>query len=174
MKLQEILESENVIEEIDSNMEYLLTIIPEIKNMIDFPHNHPHHHLDVWEHTKLALSLSENDFEIRLVLLLHDIGKPFSYQDEEVRHFHGHAEVSSDISKIILKRLGFNKEYIEKISKLIELHDTEITKEDIEEDYELTLTRLEVQRCDVLAHNPKYIEKKIKYLEKVKRMIIDK
>ncbi len=174
MKLQEILESENVIEEIDSNMEYLLTIIPEIKNMIDFPHNHPHHHLDVWEHTKLALSLSENDFEIRLVLLLHDIGKPVSYQDEEVRHFHGHAEVSSDISKIILKRLGFNKEYIEKISKLIELHDTEITKEDIEEDYELTLTRLEVQRCDVLAHNPKYIEKKIKYLEKVKRMIIDK
>ncbi len=174
MKLQEILESENVIEEIDSNMEYLLTIIPEIKNMIDFPHNHPHHHLDVWEHTKLALSLSENDCEIRLAWLLHDIGKPFSYQDEEVRHFHGHAEVSSDISKIILKRLGFNKEYIEKISKLIELHDTEITKEDIEEDYELTLTRLEVQRCDVLAHNPKYIEKKIKYLEKVKRMIIDK
>ncbi len=174
MKLIEILSSDNLIEEINNNMDYLLEIIPEIKPMIKFPHNHPHHHLDVWEHTKLALSLSKNDIDVRLALLLHDIGKPESYQDEEVRHFHGHAKVSSDMSKIILKRLGFNDEYIKKISKLIELHDTEITKEDIEEDYDFTLTRLEVQRCDALAHNPKYLEKRINYLEKVKRMIIDK
>ena len=171
MKLQEILESENVIEEIDSNMEYLLTIIPEIKNMIDFPHNHPHHHLDVWEHTKLALSLSENDFEIRLALLLHDIGKPFSYQDEEIRHFHGHAEKSSEMAKVILKRLNFQDEFINKISKLIELHDTEITKEDIEKYYDFTLKRYEIQRCDALAHHPEKIDKRKDYLEKIKKML---
>ena len=44
-------------------------------------------------------------FDIRLCLLLHDIGKPFSYQGEEVRHFRNHAAVSANMSKIILKRL---------------------------------------------------------------------
>ena len=171
MKLLEILTSDNLIEEIDNNMDYLLEIIPEINNMICFPHNHPRHHLDVWEHTKLALSLSNNDLDVRLALLLHDIGKPFSYQDEEVRHFHGHAEVSSKMSKKILKRLNFDNTYINKISKLIELHDTEITKEDIEEDLEFNLKRLEVQRCDALAHNPKYLAKRIEYLERIKTYI---
>ncbi len=28
-----------------------------------------------------------------MAALLHDIGKPFAYQDEEVRHFHGHPQV---------------------------------------------------------------------------------
>ena len=171
MKLLEILTSDNLIEEIDKNMDYLISTIPELKYMIKFPHNHPHHHLDVWEHTKLALSLSNNDLDVRLALLLHDIGKPFSYQDEEVRHFHGHAEVSSKMSKKILKRLNFDNTYINKISKLIELHDTEITLEDIEEDLEFTLKRLEVQRCDALAHNPKYLEKRIEYLERIKTYI---
>ena len=171
MKLIEILTSDNVVEEIDNNMDYLLEIIPELKGIINFPHNHPHHHLDVWEHTKLALSLSNNDIDVRLALLLHDIGKPESYQDEEVRHFHGHAAKSSEMAKVILKRLRFRDFYINKISKLIELHDTEITKEDIEEDYFFTLKRLEVQRCDALAHNPKYLEKRINYLEKIKKMI---
>ncbi len=171
MKLLDILTSDNVVEEIDNNMEYILSIIPEIKYMINFKHNHPHHHLDVWEHTKLALSLSNNDIDIRLALLLHDIGKPFSYQDEEIRHFHDHATKSSEMSKDILKRLKFKDFYINKISKLIELHDTEITKEDIEEDYFFTLKRLEIQRCDTYAHNPDYLEKRIKYLEKIKKMI---
>jgi len=171
MKLQEILESENIIEEIDNNMDYLIAIIPELNSIIKFPQNHPHHHLDVWEHTKLALSLSNNDLDVRLALLLHDIGKPFSYQDEEVRHFHGHAEVSSKMSKKILKRLNFDNAYNDKISKIIELHDTEITKEDIEEDLEFNLKRLEVQRCDALAHNPKYLEKRIEYLERIKTYI---
>jgi putative nucleotidyltransferase with HDIG domain len=171
MKLQEILESDNLIEEIDNNMDYLLNIIPEIKDIIDFPHNHPHHHLDVWEHTKLALSMSENDFEVRLALLLHDVGKPYSYQDEEVRHFHGHAEVSSEMSKDILKRLNFQEKFINKISKLIQLHDTEITKEDIEKEYDFTLKRYEIQRCDAFAHHSKRLAKRKDYLEKIKKML---
>ena len=81
MSLQEILLTDDIVKSINDNMDDLLLIIPEIKNMIGFEHNHPHHHLDVWNHTLLALSLSENDFDIRLCLLLHDIGKPFSYQD---------------------------------------------------------------------------------------------
>ena len=64
--------------------------------MIGFEHKHPHHHLDVWNHTLLALSYSPKDFDIRLVLLLHDIGKPHSYQDEEIRH-----ELDDEFDKVL-------------------------------------------------------------------------
>ena len=117
MYLYGILTSDNIVESINKNMDYILDIIPEIKYMIGFDQNHPDHHLDVWEHTLCALSMSEKDFEIRLSLLLHDIGKPFSYQDGEVRHFRGHQRVSSDMSRIILKRLGYSKEFVDKILK---------------------------------------------------------
>ena len=67
-----------------------------------------------------------------LSALFHDIGKPFSYQDDEVRHFHGHADVSSNMSVGILNRLGFNSEEVDELTYLIREHDTEITKEDID------------------------------------------
>ena len=112
MDLEKILLSDNIVETINDNIDYLLDEIPEIKYMIGFPHNHPHHHLNVWDHTLLALSLSKKDFDVRLTLLLHDIGKPFSYQDEEVRHFRNHANVSANMSRTILNRLNFDDDYI--------------------------------------------------------------
>ena len=77
--IQVLLTSDNVVDNIKSNLDELLEIIPELQDTIGFDHKHPHHHLDVWNHTLLALSKSENDFEIRLALLLHDIGTYISY-----------------------------------------------------------------------------------------------
>ncbi len=171
MNLHEILLSDDVVKSINENMNYLLQTIPEIKSSIGFSQNHPHHHLDVWNHTLLALSLSERDFDIRLCLLLHDIGKPFSYQDEEVRHFRNHAEVSADMAKIILKRLGFDDEYISDICYLIKQHDTPISDNQIVHNYDLCLKLYEIQRCDALAHHPDKLEKRKEYLEKTKHKI---
>ena len=157
--------NDNVIESINNNIEELLIIIPELESMIDFPHNHPHHHLDVWNHTLLALSISPKEFEIRLALLLHDIGKPHSYQDKEIRHFKGHPKVSSQISKSILKRLNFNETEISELCYLIEKHDTRISDKDIIENNDLSLKRFKIQICDALAHNPTKLEKRIMYLQ---------
>ena len=123
MYLYDILMSDNVEMAIKNNLYYILDIIPEIKFMIGFDQKHPHHHLDLWNHTLYALSLSEKDFEVRLSLLLHDIGKPFSYQEGEIRHFKGHPQVSGEMSRIILFRLGYDKNIIDRICKYIELHD---------------------------------------------------
>lgn len=164
-KLYKILMSDNVVESIKENLGDLLEIIPEIKDMIGFQHNHPHHHLDVWQHTLLALSLSEKDFDIRLCLLLHDIGKPHSYQDKEIRHFKGHPKVSKDISKKILSRLNFDKEYIDKICYLIKNHDKGIREKDIANNYDLELKRYKIQYCDTYAHNPEKIQKRVEYLD---------
>ena len=174
MNLEEILTQVDIVASIKDNLDYIIEEIPEIRFMINFPQNHPHHHLDVWHHTLLALSYSNNDFQIRLALLLHDIGKPFSYQDEEVRHFHGHADVSGKMAAIILERLGYEEEFIKEIVYLIKYHDTKITEEDVTNNIELALKRLHIQECDSRAHHPDYQAKRLKYIEDTKKLIKNK
>lgn len=169
--LEEILTNNNVVESINNNLDELLILIPELKFMIGFDHKHPHHHLDVWEHTLYALSLSENNFEIRLALLLHDIGKPFSYQEGEIRHYNGHALKSYEISKKILDRFNFENNFKDEVYYLIKYHDTPISKKDIEDNYDLCVKRYKIQVCDALAHHPEKLEKRIKYLKRTRNMI---
>lgn len=164
--LRRLLTSDNVVTHINENMQNLLDVIPEISSMIGFEHKHPHHHLDVWQHTLSALSFSPNNFDVRLSLLLHDIGKPFSYQEDgEIRHFKGHPAVSSDIANKILSRLEFPKDYIQYICNIISHHDTPLTEIDISADLNLSRTLFEVQKCDALAHNPKHNAKRLEYIE---------
>lgn len=163
-KLYDILVVDDVVKSINENLDYLLELIPELKSMIGFEHKHSYHHLDVWNHTLLALSYSPNDFYIRVVLLLHDIGKPFSYQEGDIRHFKGHPRVSANMSFIILNRLGFESDEILKLCNLIEEHDNLITNEEIDNNLETTIIKFKIQCCDALAHNPLKLEKRIRYL----------
>lgn len=169
MTLEKILLSDDVVKSINDNLDYMLIKIPEIEYMMGFDQNHPNHHLDVWNHTLLALSLSEKDFDVRLTLLLHDIGKPFSYQDREVRHFKNHPKVSAIMTKDILTRLGYSDSYVEYITKLVKNHDKGIDKKLIEEDRLFCLKLYKIQRCDILAHNPKKLEKGISYLNNINK-----
>jgi tRNA nucleotidyltransferase (CCA-adding enzyme) len=169
--LKNILMQEDVALSIKENKAILFDIIPELKDMVGFEHNHPHHHLDVWEHTLLALSKSSKDFELRLVLLLHDIGKPHSYQDEEIRHFRNHPLKSAEISNEILKRLNIEEGKKNEVLYLIKTHDSLITDEDIKDNLALSKKRFEVQYCDSFAHNPTKIYKRINYLRDVNKKI---
>ena len=162
--LNKILMQDNVVESINTNIDTLLAIIPEIKDMMGFEHKHPHHHLDVWKHTLCALSYAPYDFKIRLVLLLHDIGKPSSCQEGDVRHFKGHPVASYNMSLRILKRLNFNEDEIDALSKLILLHDDQLTDEEIQNDKENSFIRFQIQYCDSLAHHPNKLEKRLLYL----------
>ena len=174
MDLYDILTSDDVVNSIKENEEYLFNLIPEVKSMVNFDQRHPHHHLDLYNHTLYALSLSKNDFEIRIALLLHDIGKPLCYQEGIVRHYKNHAFISSILTFDILLRLNFGLEFIYKICKLVELHDISIKREEIDNDLEFILKRYEVQRCDALAHHPDKLEKRKQYLKDTKELILEK
>ena len=168
MTLATLILDDNIIKNIYQNLDELLELIPELKPMINFNQQHPHHHLDAFNHTLLALSLSPKDFTIRLALLLHDIGKPFVYTEENgIRHYPNHGKYSSILARRILTRLNYPTKYIDIISDLIAKHDEEITEEDIRNNYDFSFLLCQIQYCDALAHHPLKLDKRIKYLNKI-------
>lgn len=100
-------------------------VIPEILPMHNFCQNNPHHCYDVLEHTAVALDAAPADPIIRWVLLLHDIGKPHTYTEDEtgIGHFRGHEAVSTQIAGRLLKRLRMDNHSIQRIKTLITHHD---------------------------------------------------
>lgn len=164
--LRDLLLSDDVSLAIKQNISILENIIPEIKCMYGFEHKHPHHIFDVWEHTLFAISSSEKDFFVRLALLLHDIGKPHCFIEiDGVRHFRNHPKVSADLAKDILSRLEFEPFDIDFLCQVIALHDTPLTREFITDNFDLAKTIFAVQKGDILAHNPKYNQRRLNYIQ---------
>lgn len=170
--LEKILLSDNVIESINNNLDKLINLFPEIKDMIGFDHKNKHHYLDVWEHTLKALSYSNKNFIVRLTLLLHDIGKPYSYQEDgDIRHFKNHNIISKKIARKRLTIYDYDKSFVDTICYLILNHDIEITKEDLKNDYKLQLLRFQVQICDIKAHKLLENDKRLVYIDSTKKLM---
>ena len=165
-KLEQILKGQSISEDEE---QIIFEIIPELLDEKDFLQNNPWHIYDVWNHTKKVFENSKVDTEIRLVLLLHDIGKPHSYQDDEngIRHFRGHSQKSAEISEEILKRLGYSENEIAEICFLIANHDKTIQPEvRNESNLEIYKKLLHIQYCDASGYNPEYIQRVYDRLDK--------
>lgn len=152
---------------------FIFKIIPELKKEVGFEQKNDYHIYDVWEHTLKVLEKSNNDLEIRLAVLLHDIGKPYQYQEENgVRHFKGHTEKSAEIAKEILTRLGYEEKQIEDICYLIGNHAKTINVDDVnKENLEITKKLLHIQYCDAYGYNPKYLRDVVDKLDVIYRRL---
>ncbi len=135
--------------------------LPELVRCVGFDQNTKYHCYDVLEHTLYALELNEGkDLVTRLGILLHDIGKPLCYTEDELGgHFKGHAPIGVELTDTILHRLRFDNTTIERLKLLVELHDLPISPDTrtvkrlmrklSDEDI---LRLLEIKRCDRMAH----------------------
>ena len=85
----------------------------------------PHHKYDVAEHTIHAMKNVKRDKILRLTMLFHDMGKPsVKTTDENGRdHFKGHALVSEEIARTVLRRLKFDNDTVKKVTRLVCYHD---------------------------------------------------
>jgi len=99
--------------------------LPEFDRAMETQQHHPHHAYSVGEHTLRALQEVRDDKVLRLTMLFHDIGKPdtMTVDEEGITHFHGHASLGADMAQNILRRLKFDNDTINMVSRLVLYHD---------------------------------------------------
>ena len=148
-------------------IDVISVFLPELGACVGFEQNTKYHCWDVFEHTLHALEVTESDDLItRLAILLHDVGKPLCYtEDEKGGHFKGHGPVGTELTANIMKRLRFDNATAESVTLLVKLHDCaypaqlRTVKRLMQKMSDENILRLmEVQRCDRLAHAPLYRE----------------
>lgn len=84
-----------------------------------------YHHLDVWDHTMLALrNASPCEPRLALAIVFHDVGKPptRSVDGQGAVRFLGHEAVSADIACAVLTRLKLPSAEIDVVCKLVKNH----------------------------------------------------
>lgn len=103
----------------------IATIIPEMSPCIGFDQNNRYHQYTIYEHIAHAVAnYTGADISVKVALLLHDIGKPLCYsEDENGGHFHGHAVPSREIAEVVMDRLRFDNKTKEEVLDLVLYHD---------------------------------------------------
>lgn len=100
-------------------------ILPEFDKAMLTEQNNPHHCYSVGEHTIRSMQEVPADKVLRLTMLFHDLGKPETQTVDEngIDHFHGHALISEQIARTALRRLKFDNDTTDKVTRLVKLHD---------------------------------------------------
>ena len=138
---------------------------PEVLPMVGFDQRNRHHCHDVWEHTLHALAAVPPEADLRLTVLLHDIGKPncFTVDEKGQGHFYGHPAESARLAGEMLRRLRADNATTETVVRLVTWHDKNIprTRSGVARALgklgERDLRRLlDVKRADNLAQAPEY------------------
>ena len=101
----------------------LKQFLPELVDLYGLKQG-KYHYADAWGHTMDALDNSKRDPIVRLSALLHDVGKPktLSFGEDGEPHFYGHEHESGEIAEVILKRLKYSNDVIDKVKKIVESH----------------------------------------------------
>ncbi len=151
----------------------IAVLIPELVATFDFAQNNPHHNKTVWRHTTASVANIEPDSLLRMVMLLHDVGKPLALKTDEngVDHFKGHNRFSAVLAKTALKRLKYPTKFIEDAVILIEYHDVRFTDNKKQIKHVLNIIGVDnfkrlmkVQKADILAQSKYMQDAKLKNL----------
>ena len=104
-------------------------ILPELDVCMETKQNTPHHMYTVGEHIIHSLTNVPGDKVLRLAMLMHDIGKPYCITTDEAGrdHFKGHAEKSAEMAALIMHRLKFDNDTLNRVKRLAKYHDWAIS-----------------------------------------------
>lgn len=110
--------------------------LPEWKRMLMTEQKNPHHSYDVGHHSLKVVhyvnewapkeGLTEKEKVVLVyAALLHDVAKPDckTSDAEGIDHFYGHPERSAEQARAILRRLKFDNETTDLVTRLVRYHD---------------------------------------------------
>lgn len=103
----------------------LKEILPEVeamKNVEQPPEFHPEG--DTFVHTRMLMEKLENpSVALAFAALLHDVGKPPTFQKKEGRiRFHEHSHIGAQMAEGILRRLRFSNDEIKAVVRCVDNH----------------------------------------------------
>ena len=165
-ELYEILLSDKPSYILKNREKELFYLIPELEKCKGFEQNSDWHLYDVYEHILHVIDNTSSNLVLRLAALFHDVGKPFSYTEDEngIGHFYGHWEVSQIIFNEFASNHNIDVNIRDRVSQLIYYHDINLSKLDndclkkIADIFgnEGIAQLFELKRADLLAQNEKY------------------
>jgi poly(A) polymerase len=135
-------------------------VLPEIAAMKDVPQPEKFHpEGDVFEHTRLMLGLLDGPSpELALAVLLHDVGKPPTYEQTDRIRFNRHDRVGREIAAHICRRLRMPNSVTHVVVELVHSHMRFLNVRDMRESRLKRWMRehwfeeaLELHRLDCLA-----------------------
>ena len=158
----------------------ICVFLPELQPMKGFDQKSPHHNLDLWAHTLKALFASPPQEIIRLSVLMHDLGKPdcFTQDENGIGHFYGHPEKSAQMAEAILKRLRFDNRTVQAVETLVRFHGDDIApaRHSVRKwlarmGEEALRQLLVIKRADAAAQSPAELPTKMAQLNQVEEVL---
>src|SRR6202049_1908697 len=103
-------------------MQWIIPEVLELRGVSQQP-LHTIHTKDVYTHVLRVVERSSPRLATRWSALLHDIPKPRTRTVEDGKvHFFGHEDIGARMAQDILKRLHFDRDFIESVSCVVRLH----------------------------------------------------
>lgn len=130
MELKKLVTGDRAAEVLRAYPDVIGVFWPEVLPMVGFDQRNRHHCHDVWEHTLHAMAAVPPEVELRLTMLLHDIGKPSCFAEDEKGqgHFYGHPAESARLAEDMLRRLRADNATREAVVRLVAWHDKNIPR----------------------------------------------
>ncbi len=127
IELIKLLQGKNVFSVLMEYPDVLGIFIPEILPCVNFKQYGTKHAYNVWEHICHTVDTIPPEKDLRLTMLLHDLGKIPTHKLNENGDstFKNHAMVGGEMAREILTRLKFDKKTINRVSYLVSYHDFE-------------------------------------------------
>lgn len=158
-------------------------ILPEFDLCMETPQRHKHHCYDVGEHILHSMLGVGPDKVLRLGMLFHDIGKPqtLTVDPDGTTHNKMHHIEGEKITRKVMRRLKFDNDTTDKVTKLVLYHDYDIAPTEAgvrravnrmgEDIFAMIFT---VRRADIAAQSGYMREEKlakVDYIEKLYREV---
>lgn len=104
-------------------MEWIIPEVMELRGVSQRPKPGVSASKDVYAHVLRVVERSSSRPVARWSALLHDIAKPRTKTVEDNKvHFFGHEDVGAYMARDILKRLHFDRDFIQRVSLVVRLH----------------------------------------------------